>query len=32
MIDKTDLEQMSFLHKEIEDLQERLDKLNKPLK
>ena len=32
MIDKTDLEQMSSLHKEIEDLQERLDKLNKPLK
>lgn len=32
MIDKSDLEQMSFLHKEIEDLQERLDKLNKPLK
>lgn len=32
MIDKTDLEQMSFLHKEIEDLQERLDKLDKPLK
>lgn len=32
MIDKTDLEQMSFLHKEIEDLQERLDKLSKPLK
>lgn len=32
MIDKTDLEQMSFLHKEIEDLQERLDKSNKPLK
>ena len=32
MIDEKDLEQISSLHKEIKDLEERLNKLNRPLK
>lgn len=32
MIEEKDLEQISSLHKELDDLIKRLDKLNKPLK
>lgn len=32
MIDEKEIEQIRSLHKELEDLEERLEKLNKPLK